>query len=177
MEGSEYLMKKIISWILIVSFIQLTTVSVWAQPQRTLEMFKDVSKNHWAYDAIFELKQDGILIGYPGQDNTKFNGERTLTRYEFALALAKSIKQIEKNIEDENKNFNIQEYLKNQKVSDKDIELLSMLIKEFKKELRALDVRVTKLEQKNKKKDSWSLYLSLAAFFVSLAALTITLQK
>jgi len=177
MEGSEYLMKKIISWILIVSFIQLTTVSVWAQPKTTLVMFKDVPKNHWAYDAIFALKQDGILIGYPGQDNTKFNGERTLTRYEFALALAKSIKQIETNIKEENKNFDIQEYLKNKKVSDKDIELLSMLIKEFKKELQALDVRVTKLEQKNKKKDSWSLYLSLAAFFVSLAALTITLQK
>lgn len=177
MEGSESLMKKIISWILIVSFLQLTNISVWAQTKTSFEMFKDIPKNHWAYDAILELKQDGILIGYPGQDNTKFNGERTLTRYEFALALAKSIKQIEKNIEKENKNLNIQEYLKSQKVSDKDIELLTMLTKEFNKELQALDVRVTKLEQKNKKKDSWSLYLSLAAFFVSLAALTITLQK
>jgi hypothetical protein len=29
------------------------------------ENFPDVPKNHWAYQAVLELKQKGILIGYP----------------------------------------------------------------------------------------------------------------
>ncbi|HLK57780.1 MAG TPA: S-layer homology domain-containing protein [Chthonomonadaceae bacterium] len=39
-----------------------------AQPT---EPFPDVPKDHWAYQAVMELKQKGILIGYP--DGT-FNG-------------------------------------------------------------------------------------------------------
>ncbi len=33
--------------------------------------FPDVPKDHWAYSAVLELKQKGILIGYP---NGTFNG-------------------------------------------------------------------------------------------------------
>ncbi|MBD3173850.1 MAG: hypothetical protein GF320_01615, partial [Armatimonadia bacterium] len=46
----------------------------------------DVPWDHWAYDAIAELYDAGLLEGYP--DGT-FKGENNLTRYEFAMALAR----------------------------------------------------------------------------------------
>lgn len=45
------------------------------------EGFKDVPPDHWAYQAVTDLKQRGILVGYP---DGLFHGERTLTRNEFA---------------------------------------------------------------------------------------------
>jgi hypothetical protein len=46
----------------------------------------DVPRDHWAYDAVKELADAGILIGYP--DNL-FHPQRVLTRYEFAMAVAR----------------------------------------------------------------------------------------
>ena len=39
---------------------------------QSTQPFPDVPKDHWAYQAVMELKQKGILIGYP--DET-FNGK------------------------------------------------------------------------------------------------------
>ena len=44
-------------------------------------MFPDVPENHWAYEAVKDLKDRGYVTGYP--DGT-FKGDRTITRYEFA---------------------------------------------------------------------------------------------
>jgi hypothetical protein len=46
----------------------------------------DVPKNHWAYAAVAEMYQLGVLVGYP--DGT-FKGTRPLSRYELAVSLAK----------------------------------------------------------------------------------------
>jgi hypothetical protein len=48
--------------------------------------FSDVPSDHWAYDAVQELAQSGIIIGYP--DGT-FKGHRQMTRYEFAMAISR----------------------------------------------------------------------------------------
>jgi len=48
----------------------------------------DVPWDHWAYDAIAELYDAGLLEGYP--DGT-FKGNCDLTRYEFAMALARML--------------------------------------------------------------------------------------
>ncbi|MHB1462200.1 MAG: S-layer homology domain-containing protein [Armatimonadota bacterium] len=48
------------------------------------QTFPDLPTGHWAYDAVQELANDGIINGYP--DGT-FKGNRNLTRYEFAIAL------------------------------------------------------------------------------------------
>jgi len=48
------------------------------------DMFRDVPQDHWAYQAVDSLRSKGILIGYP---DGYFRGKRTLTRYEFAVAL------------------------------------------------------------------------------------------
>lgn len=42
--------------------------------------------DHWAYDAVQRLVDEGIIIGYP--DGT-FRGNRAMTRYEFAMAISR----------------------------------------------------------------------------------------
>jgi hypothetical protein len=56
------------------------------------DAFKDVPKEHWAYEAVENLRAKGILIGYP---DGYFRGKRTLTRYEFAMALDRLYKALD----------------------------------------------------------------------------------
>jgi len=42
--------------------------------------------DHWAYDAVQQLSDLGVIIGYP--DGT-FRGDRAITRYEFAMAVSR----------------------------------------------------------------------------------------
>ncbi len=48
--------------------------------------------DHWAYDAVQMLLDQGIMIGYP---KTGFHGDRPLTRYEFAMALSRLLVALE----------------------------------------------------------------------------------
>jgi len=45
--------------------------------------FPDTDRNHWAYQAVQNLKDKGCLVGY---DDGFFRGARMMTRYEFAAA-------------------------------------------------------------------------------------------
>ncbi len=49
--------------------------------------FQDVPLTHWAYPALQKLAAAGILEGYPPNGN--FIGQRPMTRYEFAVAIAR----------------------------------------------------------------------------------------
>lgn len=51
-------------------------------------VFPDVPENHWAYVMVQDLAYKGIVVGYP---DGNFSGDRTLTRYEFAVALDRAI--------------------------------------------------------------------------------------
>ena len=48
--------------------------------------FADVPTDHWAYQSVDTLQKAGIVIGYP--DGT-YGGRRPMTRYEFAVAIAR----------------------------------------------------------------------------------------
>jgi hypothetical protein len=67
------------------------TLAAVANAQNAPDMFKDVDTSHWAYPAVEDLRSKGIVIGYP---DGYFRGKRTLTRYEFAVALDRALKQI-----------------------------------------------------------------------------------
>ena len=54
--------------------------------------FSDVPRDHWAYNAVNRLAEQGILEGYP---NGTFKGKNTLTRYEFAMAIARMMDRVE----------------------------------------------------------------------------------
>ncbi len=72
-----------------LAFIGLPTVS-HAQASGP---FADVPTDHWAYQSVDTLQKAGIVIGYP--DGT-YGGRRPMTRYEFAVAIARLLAQMNK---------------------------------------------------------------------------------
>ena len=66
----------------------VAVVLAMAAPSFAQGPFADVPVDHWAYEAVSQLQEKGIIIGYP--DGT-FGGKRAMTRYEFALALSRAM--------------------------------------------------------------------------------------
>ena len=88
--------------------------------------FSDVSTNDWAYQAVADLSDQGVVIGYP--DGT-FRGERNITRYELAQIVARMMAR-----EDQ--------------LNAEQRATLEKLAGEYADELANLGVRVSKLEKK-----------------------------
>jgi uncharacterized protein YdcH (DUF465 family) len=53
-------------------------------PAVAQDNFPDVPENHWAYEALENMKREGILVGYL---DGLYRGSRTATRYEIAMAV------------------------------------------------------------------------------------------
>ncbi|GAB4454639.1 MAG: hypothetical protein OHK0029_09510 [Armatimonadaceae bacterium] len=64
----------------------LATLAFASAPVFAQGPFADVPSDHWAYEAVDKLQKRGIVIGYP--DGT-YGGKRSMTRYEFAIAIAR----------------------------------------------------------------------------------------
>jgi hypothetical protein len=54
--------------------------------------YPDVPLDHWAYNAINKLSKAGIIEGYP---NGTYSGGRAMTRYEFAVAIARILQNVQ----------------------------------------------------------------------------------
>jgi len=65
---------------------QQGTLAVPGTPTGDRAEYPDVPRGHWAYNAIDRLSRAGIIEGYP--DGT-FKGPKAMTRYEFAVAIAR----------------------------------------------------------------------------------------
>ncbi|MGQ9623377.1 MAG: S-layer homology domain-containing protein [Candidatus Caldatribacteriaceae bacterium] len=112
--------------------LALVLVFALAIPALAANPFVDVPLNHWAYDAVQSLAAKGIIIGYP--DGT-FGGNRALTRYEFAMAIARAVGYLEQRIDQAG--FATQE----------DLAALEKLVQEFADELKQLGVTVEDLKK------------------------------
>ena len=55
-----------------------------------MKLFPDVPENHWAYEYIGRLAAAGIIEGYP---DGMFNGNRMMSRYEFAAMLYRALEK------------------------------------------------------------------------------------
>ena len=55
-----------------------------------MKLFPDVPENHWAYEYIGRLAAAGIVEGYP---DGIFNGNRMMSRYEFAAMLYRALEK------------------------------------------------------------------------------------
>ncbi len=88
--------------------------------------FSDVSTDDWAYQAVSDLSDQGVVEGYP--DGT-FKGERNMTRYELAQIIARLMAR-----EDQ--------------LNAEQRATLERLAGEYADELANLGVRVSKLEKK-----------------------------
>ncbi|MCF0156311.1 MAG: S-layer homology domain-containing protein, partial [Veillonella sp.] len=88
--------------------------------------FSDVTPNSWAYQAVAQLANQGIVNGYP--DGT-FKGQNNITRYEVAQMVAKAMaNQNRANAEQQ--------------------AMINRLADEFSAELNNLGVRVSNLEDR-----------------------------
>ena len=76
-----------LAWVLPV-MAQLPTGAINPAPSE----FSDVPTDHWAYEAVDSLRAKNILVGYP---DGYFRGKRTLSRYEFAVALKRALESIQ----------------------------------------------------------------------------------
>ncbi len=88
--------------------------------------FSDVQPSDWAYQAVEQLADEGIIIGYP--DGT-FGGERNITRYEMAQMVARAMAHEDMANAEQQAQIN-------------------RLANEFADELNSLGVRVTNLENR-----------------------------
>ena len=77
---------------LIASAALVGIVLAAAPAARAQGPFADVPSDHWAYQAVDKLQKAGIVIGYPDQT---YGGKRSMTRYEFAIALWRALKQVQ----------------------------------------------------------------------------------
>lgn len=93
--------------------------------------FEDVPINHWAYNSIKTIINEGIIE----KKSNQFNGNHAITRYEFALLVAKAYDRIK------NDSMTISENSK--------YELKKMSL-EFKDELSLLGIRINGLEDELK---------------------------
>lgn len=57
----------------------------------------DVPPDHWAYQAVQEMVQKGIIKGYP---DGKFRGNRPITRYEVAQMVAEAFRNIDQRLKE-----------------------------------------------------------------------------
>ena len=88
--------------------------------------FSDVSTDDWAYQAVADLSDQGVVEGYP--DGT-FKGERNMTRYELAQIIARLM-------------------AKEDQLNAEQQATLDKLAGEYADELANLGVRVSNLEKK-----------------------------
>ena len=69
---------------------QLTAGMVGTIEMDRMKLFPDVPENHWAYEYIGRLAAAGIVEGYP---DGMFNGNRMMSRYEFAAMLYRALEK------------------------------------------------------------------------------------
>ena len=132
----------------------MVAVIIMAAPAFAQNAFSDVPRDHWAYGAVSQLAAAGIVEGYP--DGT-FQGKRTLTRYEYAMIIARLLPFLS----DEDINVSafatkkdLDGYAKLSDIkggdfsglaSKADLDAIAKLANEFKAELAALGVDVNAL--------------------------------
>ena len=90
-KGMAYLMKRINEMQAEIDELRASNQAKDNLLQSIYKEFTDVPKAHWAYNNVSRLHGNGVLAGYP--DGT-FRGDKYITRYEYAEALAKALNKV-----------------------------------------------------------------------------------
>lgn len=110
---------------LVSTIVSALTIGVASTTFAAANPFSDVPVDHWSFDAVMKLAQEGVIEGY--SDGT-FNGNAHITRYEMAQMVAKAM-------------------AKTDRLNESDQTLIDRLAAEYADELNNLGVRVAKLEK------------------------------
>ena len=99
-----------------------------------INQLRDVNPGDWAYEALRSLvERYGCIAGFP---QGTYQGERAMTRYEFAAGLNSCLNQIERLI------------ATSETVGEEEFDTLQRLTQEFEAELATIDTRVDNLEER-----------------------------
>ncbi len=101
-----------------------------------VNQLQDVSPDHWAYEALGNLIEKYRCI--KGSGERTFNGNRAMTRYEFAAAFNACLLKVRRSIDS----------LSNKLTSQSDLATLKRLQTEFAEELAAVREKVDTLDEK-----------------------------
>ncbi len=96
--------------------------------------FSDVPKSHWAYSAVKDAVESGIIQGYDG----KFLGNKSLTRYQMAKIVQNLMRRMS--------GKKVGDFVGGGSVTEQDLRNLEALTIEFADELALLNVKVSTLE-------------------------------
>jgi len=110
--------------------------------------FADVPADHWAYQSVDTLQKAGIVIGYP--DGT-YGGQRAMSRYEFAVAIARLLPLLQTNNNYATKDdlAALRQDLEQKLQANSDaIDALRKLVDEFQPELDKLGQDVTAVKDR-----------------------------
>jgi hypothetical protein len=110
---------------LVIALVMAFVLSIACTAFAAAGSFSDVPAKHWAYDAVNKLAKAGLIEG----DNGRFLGDQPMTRYEFAVVIAKMLNNYDK-------------------ADAATKTLIDKLSAEFTTELNTLGVRVKTLEGK-----------------------------
>ncbi|WP_157947626.1 S-layer homology domain-containing protein [Abditibacterium utsteinense] len=113
--------------------------------------FQDVPRDHWAYAALQKLAAAGVLEGYPPTGD--FRGQRAMTRYEFAVAIARLLNTLPSGESGLNQaTLDRITVVENRPVPDvtraQVNDLIAALQREFRDELARLSGRVDSIENR-----------------------------
>ena len=110
--------------------------------------FNDIPASHWAYEAVNQMAEKGIIQGFP--DGT-FKGKQNVTRYQLAMITAKMLANVEQNGAGS--------------MAKSDLQTLEKLTVEFADELALIGIKTTNLEDdmKDVKEDVASLKKDVAS--------------
>jgi hypothetical protein len=113
-----------------------------AQALTPVSELRDVSPDHWAYNAIQTLVEKyQVMEGFPDKS---FRGSKTLTRYEMAAALAKVMARVEERIAiATGQPINV-----DPGVNPEDLRTIARLQREFREELDQLKSRVDTIDSR-----------------------------
>lgn len=129
---------KLISFLVIIfGNLFLYTPEVISQPLKmtsvvNVHQLRDVTPNDWAYQALKNLVERYHCIA--GDLDLTYDGERSLTRYEFAAGLNACLRSLEQLIAE------------GEQIVQTDIETLQRLTQEFEAEINVLNTRIDQLE-------------------------------
>ncbi|BAZ69272.1 MAG: iron uptake porin [Pelatocladus maniniholoensis HA4357-MV3] len=101
-----------------------------------VNQLQDVTPDNWAYEALRNLVEKYQCIS--GDAEGHFNGNRAMTRYEFAAALDNCLQKLGRSINS----------LSNKIASQEDLAVFQRLQTEFAEELKAITARIDTLEYK-----------------------------
>ncbi len=149
--------------------------------------YTDLNKNHWAYGSVQRMTKLGIFKGIVKNGQLTFQGNKSLTRYEFAVAMDRLLnntlkvgKQLDTNngVDLSNENFKLQSNLLDDLKNT--IANLQVEVNMNKNSINKTITKVKELENRMNsqggKKNSTLFYLSVGSFVISMISLIIVLS-